>query len=123
MNIYCFGNLLLKEDKTALDLIPILQKKFPEINFIEKDSEEGFDKKDVVIMDVVKGINKVTLIEDPEIITNKIYSVHDFDLGFNLVLGKKMGKITSIKLIALPYGGKIAEIEKDIIQSIQSLIE
>ena len=122
MIIYCFGNPLLKEDSLALNLIPALQKEFPGVKFIEKDPEEGFDEKDVVIMDVVKGVDKVTLIDDPKIITGKVYSPHDFDLGFNLLLWKKTGKIETIKIIALPFGKKMEEVEKDTKIIIQKLL-
>lgn len=122
MKIYCFGNPLSEDDKIALDLIPALQNKFPKINFVEKDPQDGFPEKDIIILDVVKGIKKVTLIEDPKIITGKIYSPHDFDLGISLLLWKKMGKIESIKLIAIPFGKMVKEVENDAEKIIRKLL-
>ena len=105
MKILVFGNPLVKEDSLALKLIPKLKKLFPEMEFIEIDPTEGLEKygKNLIILDAVKGIDKVRIIDSIEQLqTNKIYSMHDFDLAYNLKILKKLGLIESVKIIGIP---------------------
>lgn len=104
--IYVFGNPLVKEDSVALQLLDKLRKKFPDINFREFDTTEDLEpERDMSIIDVVKGIKKVELIDDIDrIVADKIYSVHDFDLGYNLKLMKKMKMIDKVKIFGIPFG-------------------
>jgi hypothetical protein len=67
-------------------------------------------ERELNIIDTVKGIKKVELIEDiDKIITDKIYSMHDFDLGYNLKLLKKMKMIDSVRIFGIPSGMKEKE--------------
>jgi Ni,Fe-hydrogenase maturation factor len=108
--VLVFGNLLKKEDNIALKLIPGLKKEFPEIEFREADPTEDIQKygKDLRILDVALDIKKVKLLKlsTPEdfkkLQTGKIYSMHDFDLGYNLKLLKKMDLIDSVEIICIP---------------------
>ena len=102
--IYVFGNPLVKEDSLPLKLIKKLRKKFPSLEFKEFDTVEDLDfEKELNIIDTVKGIKKVELIEDiDKIITNKIYSMHDFDLGYNLKLLKKLKMIDKVRILGIP---------------------
>ena len=109
--IYVFGNHLVKEDSLPLKLIDKLRREFPNIEFEEFDTVEDVElKKELNIIDSVKGIKKVELIEDLEkIITDKIYSIHDFDLGYNLKLLKKIKMIEKVRILGIPM--KINESE------------
>jgi len=102
--IYVFGNPLVKEDSLPLKLIDKLKKEFPSIEFSEFDTVEDLELvEELNIIDTVKGIKKVELIEDiDKIITDKIYSMHDFDLGYNLKLLKKMKIIDKVKIFGVP---------------------
>jgi Ni,Fe-hydrogenase maturation factor len=102
--IYVFGNPLVKEDSLPLRLIDKLKKEFPSLQFKEFDTVEDLElEKELNIIDAVKGINKVELIEDiDKIITDKIYSLHDFDLGYNLKLLKKMKMIDKVRIFGIP---------------------
>jgi Ni,Fe-hydrogenase maturation factor len=102
--IYVFGNPLVKEDSSPLKLIEELKKEFPSLQFKEFDTVEDLElEKELNIIDTVKGINKVELIEDiDKIITDKIYSLHDFDLGYNLKLLKKMKMIDKVRIFGIP---------------------
>jgi len=101
---YVFGNPLVREDNLPLKLIGKLKKKFPSLEFKEFDTVEDLDfEKELNIIDTVKGIKKVELIEDiDKIITNKIYSMHDFDLGYNLKLLKKLKMIDKVRILGIP---------------------
>ena len=104
MKIYIFGNPLIKEDSLPLKLVDKLKKEFPSIKFSEFDTVEDLElEKELNIIDTVKGIKKVELIEDiDKIITDKIYSMHDFDLGYNLKLLKKMKMIGKVRIFGIP---------------------
>ena len=74
--ILVFGNPLLKQDSLPIKLLPKLKQKFPNIQFIEADPTEDITKfgKDLIILDVVKNINKIKIIDDIEKLkTNKLY--------------------------------------------------
>jgi Ni,Fe-hydrogenase maturation factor len=103
--ILIFGNILLEQDSLPLKLLPKLRKKFPEIEFKEFDSVEDLQSegRNPVIIDSVKGIKKVQLITDIDsIVTEKIYSLHDFDLGQSLKLLKKVKMIDEVKIFGIP---------------------
>ena len=101
--IYVFGNPLVKEDILPLKLIDKLRKEFPSLEFKEFDTIEDLTERELNIIDTVKGIKKVELIEDiDKIVTDKIYSMHDFDLGYNLKLLKKMKMIDKVRIFGIP---------------------
>jgi len=117
MKILIFGNPLLKQDSLPIKLIPKLKQKFPNIKFKEIDPTEDLEPflntdtpntehrtpGDLVAIDTIKGIDKVTTINSIEQLkANKIYSMHDFDLTLNLKLLKKLNIIDSVKIIGIP---------------------
>lgn len=111
MKILVFGNELVELDSLALRLLPRLKKEFLEIDFFEADSTESLQEhgRKLNVLDVVLGIENVRVLdlEDFEKLqTSKIFSMHDFDLGYNLKLLKKMNLIDSVRIICLPMGMK-----------------
>ena len=104
--IYIFGNPLLDFDNLPIKLIPDLQKEFPQINFIIQDPNENLQPDSeggLIIIDTVIGIDEIKIIHDiNKIQQDHIYSMHDFDLGFNLKILKKIGKIKQICIIGVP---------------------
>ena len=110
LKILVFGNILVKKDNLALRLMPQLQKLFPNTEFIETDSSESLEKygKNLKIIDVVSEIKEIKTIkivsekDFEKLQTTKIYSMHDFDLAYNLKLLKKMNLIDEIEIICLP---------------------
>lgn len=119
--VYVFGNPLVKEDSLPPRLIDKLRKEFPSLEFKEFDTVEDLElEKELNIIDTVKGIKKVELIEDVEkIVTDKIYSMHDFDLGYNLKLWKKMKMIDNVRIFGVPMGMK----EKEALEQLGKLIK
>lgn len=54
---------------------------------------------------VGNGIEEVVEIDSIERLhANRVCSMHDFDLGYNLKLLKKVGKIDSVRIIGVPMG-------------------
>lgn len=108
--ILIFGNPLIKKDSIALKIAWKLKEKFSEIEFKEIDSTEDLEKegRNLKIIDVVEGINKVkrlTLASSEDynrLLADRIYSMHDFDLGYNLRLLKKMNLIDRVEIICIP---------------------
>ncbi len=103
--IYIFGNPLLSFDNLPVRLAPRLQKQFPDIDFIIQDPNENLkpEKKELTIIDTVLGLKKITIFNDlNKIQLDKIYSAHDFDLGFNLKLLQKIGKLEKITIFGMP---------------------
>lgn len=116
MRIYVFGNPLLREDSIALKISKKLSKKFPEIEFKEFDVVEDLEESEkLYVMDVVKGLEEVKVIEDFDSIeTKKIFSLHDYDLSYEIKLLKKIGKIKKIFLIAIPFRKSEKEVEAQV---------
>ncbi len=106
--IYIFGNPLLDFDNLPIRIAPELRKKFPDIDFIIQDPNENIKPSasgELIIIDTVVGIDEVVIINNVEKLeTEKIYSMHDFDLAFNLKLLKKIGKLKKITIFGVPPG-------------------
>ena len=122
ITIHIFGNPLLDFDNLPLKLAPKIQKLFPEIDFIIVDPNENLKpiNRELVIIDTVEGIKNVTLIDDiSKIQTGKIYSLHDFDLAFNLKILQKIGKLKKVRIFGVPMDGD----EKEILKQLKNLIK
>ena len=114
--IYIFGNPLLPFDNIPLKLVPKLAEYFPEIEFIIQDPNENLEPQngELVIIDTVEGacpapsmgrcgVKKISVITDIDKIKHEpSCSLHDFDLGFNLKLLAKIGKLKKIKIFGVP---------------------
>ncbi|MEM5832089.1 MAG: hypothetical protein QXW01_01600 [Candidatus Aenigmatarchaeota archaeon] len=124
MKIYVFGNPLVKKDSLAVKLSKKLKKVFPQIDFVEFDVVEDLKEENLVIMDVAEGIEKVEIIEDLDLLENrKIYSLHDYDLSYELKLLKKIGKIKNVKIIAIPFNLNEEEALKQVINYIHLIFK
>ncbi|OGH77935.1 MAG: hypothetical protein A2469_03145 [Candidatus Magasanikbacteria bacterium RIFOXYC2_FULL_40_16] len=105
MTIYIFGNPLLDFDNLPIQLQPELEKIFPDINFVAMDPNENLrpENKELIIIDTAVGIDHVTILDDiDKIELSPQYSLHDYDLGFNLKLLKKLGQLEKITIFCVP---------------------
>ncbi|MBN1644587.1 hypothetical protein JW851_00925 [Candidatus Woesearchaeota archaeon] len=119
MKIYCFGNEYVPQDSIAKKIAESLF--IPGIEFIKTDSLEGISG-DIVILDAVKGIRDVKIIEDIAQI-KEFYpiSAHDFDLGSELKLRKAVGEIGSVKIIGIPMEGDVEKIKAEVAKFINKI--
>ena len=105
--IFVAGNPLVEEDSLALKVAEELRKEFKDINFQKIDSLSSLEKTppNLYILDVAEGLQRVEKITDLEELQEiKLVSLHDFDLGTELLLLKKIGKIEGATIIAIPLG-------------------
>jgi len=103
--IYIFGNVLLDFDNLPIKLAPKLKKTFPEIDFIIHDPNENLkpENNELIIIDTVEGLKETIIIDEiKKIKSSPTCSMHDFDLGFNLKLLKKLGKLKKIIIFGVP---------------------
>jgi len=102
--VLVFGNPLVDRDALPIKILPKLQKRFPDIEFIIADPTELLEYgKDVWILDTAEGIEKVVVLDDiSKLDLPKRLSVHDYDLTVDLHLLQKLGKPQNLKIIAVP---------------------
>jgi Ni,Fe-hydrogenase maturation factor len=121
--VLVFGNPLVKKDSLALRILPRLRELMPSIEFVELDGTESEEiaryGPDVTVLDAAEGIEKPAIITDlGKFDLPRVVSMHDFDLAWNLRLLRKTGKLSSVKIIALPLGcsptNAIAFVEKSL---------
>jgi Ni,Fe-hydrogenase maturation factor len=116
-----FGNPIVNRDSIPLKIIGRLAERMPDIEFCEFDPNENLEKegRELNIIDTVQGARKVVLITDIGMIqTSKLYSMHDFDLGYSLKLLKKLGYIDSVRIFGVPMRIK----QKDALEQLVTLI-
>src|SRR5215203_2267288 len=113
MNVSVFGNENVAEDKSAIEVAGELQNKVKGVSFIFVGPNEGVpfaDEPRVFILDTVRGIQDVALVEGDEIDTLVLSprgSVHDFDLTFQLRYLKKLGRLGEVTVIGIPQEGEL----------------
>lgn len=119
--IFCFGNEYIRGDETAKLLAQKI--KHPKFEFILIDNPLEILNPNIkhpsstlYILDVVKGLSKVSIINDIEALElNQSLSCHDLDLGFYLKLMQETGQVKSVKIIGLPYGETdLQKLEKEV---------
>ena len=107
VQVFVAGNRLVKEDSLALKVAERLEGKFPGVGFEEINSlaDIGEMPPDLYIIDVAKGIEKVEVVRDLKKLDEvKLVSLHDLDIGTELLLYKKLGKLGRIALVVIPLG-------------------
>jgi hypothetical protein len=126
MKVSVFGNSEVKEDSLVVNLVAELKKRFPEVEFKIEDPSEGLrpsDKGWWVILDVAKGIKEIKVFKDlDKLVIDQRVSLHDYDVGMELKLLKKVGKAKKIRVIAVPMGMKKKAALKGIISQLEKII-
>jgi len=109
--IYVLGTLELEHDSLPLIILPRLIENFKDYEFRVIDPTENFPVEEhLVIIDTEVNTNEVRVLTDiDKIQSSPSFSLHDFDLGMQLKLMKKLGKLKDVKIICVPPHGKISE--------------
>jgi len=81
----------------------------------DKLKDDGFNTKksdnpqdilnlrgEVVILDVVKGLDKPAFITIKQLKSRKLFTAHDFDVGFFLKMLDESGMIDNLRIIGIP---------------------
>ncbi len=123
MRIYICGNPLVEEDSLPVKLLPELRKNHPEMNFVELDPSEDLPhEKELIIIDTIINAMGVMVLDNIDAFAGtKTCSLHDFDLGTNLKLAKKMGLVKKITIIGIPPSMKEKEAAEKIGDVLHSL--
>jgi Ni,Fe-hydrogenase maturation factor len=122
--IYIAGNLLVDEDSLPLQMLPHLERKFNKIEFEEYDPTENLPENNdpLIIIDTVKGLDSPRVFENiNDFITGRTYSLHDFDLGWQLKLYKKLKMTGKVIIIGVPEKGDLKKITDEVTGIISSL--
>ncbi len=118
--VFVFGNEFFEGDEVPKKIALLIIRENKQINFefifAESPNEILNAKEELIILDVVKGITEVKLLDniDDLILANSV-TCHDLDLGFYLKLMKQIGQITHVKIIGIPFGDlNYIKLQKDI---------
>jgi hypothetical protein len=119
--VFCFGNEFYEKDNLAV----LIGRELNVEGFIFLACDNPnilAEEKNPIIIDVVKDLSDVRLIDDIDrIIPPKINTMHDFDLGFHLKLLKEIGEIDKITIIGIPMAGDKEKIKKEVNRILRSL--
>ena len=122
--IYCVGNQDIPDDALAIELAHELQGNAPGYSFeVLKHPEILINTLgDLLILDVVKGIPDVALIDDiSKLRARNITTLHDFDLGALLRIMKEAGTLQSVRIVAIPMGMEKEKAKKNVISLLDSM--
>lgn len=114
---YVLGNDIVKDDASAIKLIPFLDKQFPQYHFLRYDPTEDLSTNThhLIFIDTVRGIQNVTLYKNLLLFQNSPKnSVHDYDLLLHLQIMLKLKKIKKLRIIGIPTSGNIKEMKKQL---------
>lgn len=108
--VYVFGNEDLETDSAALLFTKSQEGKEFEYCYVKPNQDLPFDDgTDVVIIDVVEGIDEIKVFEikagNNSALPNR-GTAHDFDLNFQLNYLRKLGKLGKITVVGLPMKTK-----------------
>jgi hypothetical protein len=125
MKVYIAGNPLVKDDNVPLKLLPILLRVFPRVIFEEADPNENFiPEKGSIIIDTVEGIARPQLFDSIDnFVRTRSVSAHDYDLGFHLLLLRKLHKISDVRIIGVPKGTEAEECAPGVIALLRGTIK
>ncbi|MFH1506775.1 MAG: hypothetical protein ABIE94_07385 [archaeon] len=114
--VLCFGNPYIESDNLAIKLAKKL--KIPGFDFkISENPNDVMQYKDFLILDVARGIDKVTIIDDIDKLgSHSLFTLHDFDLNYFLKLMAAAEMLKEIKIIAIPMDYDEKKAEKEVKQ-------
>ena len=99
--IMAFGS---HNDPQAWEVCDALKKELSDLKFIKTDNPQDVLnlRGDVVILDVVKGLNNASFVSVKDLKKREIYTAHDFDIGYFLKFLDESGMIDNLKIVGIP---------------------
>ena len=97
MKVYCLGSSVAG-DELALKFVG------SNVGGLEFVKYSGEVCEEMVVMDVVTGINEIMVLGLDEFLAKHPVTMHDFDYGTELRLRMAVDEIKKVTVIALPYG-------------------
>lgn len=121
MKVLVFGNPIAKIDSAAVKIAALLDGKLPGVQFVRFDAAEDLEKEgsELVILDAVVGLSRPRSIGLEELELTAPLSLHGFDLGWTLVLLRKMGRVKKATIIGVPARKPV----KESLQEVKKLLE
>ncbi|MBU0467315.1 MAG: hypothetical protein KJ718_05105 [Nanoarchaeota archaeon] len=118
--IYILGNPSFESDSLPVKLLPKLKSSLPNFQFIHLDPTENLPEEEhLILIDIILGIKEVKVLTDiDKIESSPNVSMHDFDLGFQLKLMKKLGKIDKVTIIGVPQNINESQVLEQIKQTL-----
>ena len=114
--VLCFGNPDIKEDSLALELAnELVLEGYTFIKCTRAELLLEYKNKNIIILDVVKNLKDVREVSIESIAADKLFTVHDFDLGHFLKLMKELKLIKNVKIMGIPQKGDKEKIKDDVI--------
>ena len=104
--LFVFGNEYLSGDSFALEVADLLKDECEIIHCRSPEDLLDVDDEEIIILDVVRGVERPVLITDVDKIkTRSLISLHDFDLGFFIKLMRKIGIKKIVRILGVPESG------------------
>lgn len=113
--IFCFGNEFVKGDSLAKEICDSI-KGFDIIRCNSPD-ELLNERGEIIILDVVQGINDVIVFDDlNRLKEQKLTTLHDFDLSYFLQIMKELKEIEKVTIIGIPQKGDKEKIKEQVMK-------
>ena len=123
ITVLCFGNPYVDEDNLAVEIAQEIKIDGVEFKILQNPDDilNYKDQDQLFILDVFRNLDDLIVVKDiNKLEENKIFSLHDFDLGFFLKLMKQTGQLKETIIIGIPNGGDkflLKEKIKDLMES------
>jgi len=123
ITVLCFGNPYVDEDNLAVEIAQEIKIDGVEFKILQNPDDilNYKDQDKLFILDVFRNLDDLIVVKDiNKLEENKIFSLHDFDLGFFLKLMKQTGQLKETIIIGIPNGGDkflLKEKIKDLMES------
>lgn len=123
--VLVIGNPLLAQDSLPLRIMPKLQAARPDVEFLpfEPTREDLPQHQEMVLLDTIQGLKKVRVLSDMKKLeqSSRAFSLHDFDLGAQLMLMDKFGLLGKTIIIGVPQKGDEKKIMNDVLHELETI--
>jgi len=111
MKLLVLGNPALSYDSLAITVGEMLKEEGHAVEHIIDPLELlELDLSEVLILDVAEGISEPLLVDSVDKLRlGRLVSLHDFDAAYFLKLREKLGKGSSVRILALPIDAEESE--------------